>query len=100
MNTARSKPFLILLAVLALAFAASGSAQTTPSSTAEEILARVREATGGDRWNQFAECESEGSIAVAGKTGTVHSAENLATGANVSRADIPELGVHQAHDVD
>lgn len=100
MNTARSKPFLILLSLLAFLFAASGSAQTTPSSTAAEILAKVREATGGDRWNQFAECESEGSIAVAGKTGTVHSAENLVTGANVSRADIPELGVHQAHGVD
>ena len=100
MNTARSKPFWILLSLLTLVLAAGLSAQTTSSSTAKEILALVRQATGGGLWNQFAECKSEGSITVAGKTGTVHSAENLVTGANVSRADIAELGVHQAHGVD
>ncbi len=100
MNTVLARPVPILLSLLTLVFAAGSSAQTAASSTAVEILAGVRQATGGDLWNQFAECESEGSIAVAGKTGTVHSAENLVTGANVSRADISELGVHQAHGVD
>jgi hypothetical protein len=72
-----------------------GLAQASPASAAE-ILASVRRATGGDAWNQFAECDSEGSITVAGKTGTLHYSENLRTGANVSRISIPDFGVKQA----
>ncbi len=84
--------------LLILACAVSGWAESRSSSPAE-ILASVRQATGGDAWNQFAECKSEGQITVAGKTGTVYSVEDLNSGANISRADIPELGIHQAHGV-
>jgi hypothetical protein len=53
----------------------------------------VRTATGGDAWDQFGECDSERTITVAGKTGTLHYAEDLHTGANVVRLNIPDLWV-------
>ncbi len=69
------------------------------ASSAAEILASVRRATGGDAWDQFGECESEGTITIAGKTGTLHYAEDLHTGANVVRLNIPDLWVKQANGV-
>ena len=69
------------------------------TSSAAEILASVRRATGGDAWDQFGECESEGTITVAGKTGTLNYAEDLRTGANVARLNIPDLWVKQASGV-
>lgn len=69
----------------------------TTARTAAEILETVRKATGGDAWNQFAECKSEGTITFAGKNGTIVYTENLRTGANASLASIPDLGVHQGH---
>ena len=89
--------FAILLAFLALFVSASGAFAQAQTHSATEILQRAREATGGDAWNQFEECVSDGTITVAGKSGELHIAENLRTGANASRAEIPELGVHQAN---
>jgi hypothetical protein len=82
---------------IALLVPASGGFAQTQTHSAAEILQRAREATGGDVWNQFDECVSEGTITVAGKSGELHIAEGLRTGANASRAEIPELGVHQAN---
>jgi len=82
---------------LALLVPASGLIAQTQTHSAAEILQRAREATGGDAWNQFEECVSEGTITVAGKTGSIRIAENLRTGANTARADIPDLGVRQAN---
>ncbi len=93
-----AKRFARLASAFAVLHVAAALAQTHAPSAAE-ILARVREATGGDAWNQFAECDSEGSIIVAGKTGTLTYSENLRTGANVTRADIPDVSVKQAHGV-
>jgi aspartyl protease/PDZ domain-containing protein len=94
------KRFILLLALPLtphfLATVAFAQVQTSPAA-ASVILARARKATGGDAWNQFSECASEGTITIAGKTGSLHLAENLRTGASVGRADIPDLGVHQAN---
>jgi predicted aspartyl protease len=71
----------------------------TPGASAENVLESVRQATGGDAWNRFRECESQASITLGGKTGTLRYVEDLRTGANVSYIDIPELGVHQGHGI-
>jgi PDZ domain/Aspartyl protease len=67
------------------------------TSSAAQILTLARSATGGEAWDGVAECDSEGTITVAGKTGTLRYIENFKTGANVAHADIPDLGVHQAN---
>ena len=69
------------------------------TASAKSILESVRQATGGDAWNQFVECESRGSISIGGKTGILHFLEDLHTGANVTYLDIPALGVHQGHGI-
>jgi Aspartyl protease/PDZ domain len=73
-------------------------AQTAAPSPAE-ILASVRQATGGAAWDQFSECDSVGTIAfqeIQGKTGTFHYFENLKTGARVLRVEVSDRGVNQA----
>ncbi len=69
------------------------------ASSAVEILSSVRRVTGGDAWDQFGECDSEGTITEAGKTGALSYAEDLRTGGNVARVNIPDLWVKEAHGV-
>jgi predicted aspartyl protease len=82
-------------ALVALAATTSGFSQTHATS-AQEILAGVRLATGGDKWNRFSECESTGEFKFAGYTGTYRAVANLRTGENVWRVQIPDTGVNQA----
>jgi predicted aspartyl protease len=92
-NMGRSS--ILLLAVVTLAGVTRGFPQMHGSS-AQEILARVRLATGGRNWNRFSECESEGEFRVAGKSGTYQAVANLRTGENVWRVRISDAGVNQA----
>jgi hypothetical protein len=85
----------VLSALVALAATTSGFSQTHATS-AQEILAGVRLATGGDNWNRFFECESEGEFKAADYTGTYRAVANLRTGENVWRVQIPNAGVNQA----
>ena len=93
MTVKRSAALLLLSTLLVLPPCFT---QAKPPSAAK-ILASVRAASGGDAWDQFSECDSEGSISVAGKAGTLHYLEDLGTGANVSRISIPDLGLKQAN---
>lgn len=68
--------------------------------SAADILAAARQASGGDAWDRVTQCDSEGHISVAGKTGSLRYVENLRTGANVSYVSIPELHVKQGNGVD
>ena len=86
---------ILFLAVVALTGVTRGLPQTHESS-AQEILAGVRFATGGDNWNRFSECESEGEFRVGDYTGTYRAVANLRTGENVWRVQIPDAGVNQA----
>ena len=88
--------FAILFSiVVALPVTTKGFSQTHEPS-AQEILAGVRSTTGGDNWNRFSQCESEGEFRVASHTGTYRAIANLQTGENVWRAQIPDAGVNQA----
>lgn len=87
----RFAPLLLLIFTVAW----PSRAQLAPPS-AYDILQRARQASGGDAWNQFAECKSEGTIKIAGKTGPAVLVENLRTGASIFTATIPEAGVHQS----
>jgi len=69
-------------------------AQGQPS--AKVILRHFYQATGGSAWQRYEECDSEGTATVAGKTGSLHYAEDLRTGANVSQVEIPALDEKQA----
>jgi hypothetical protein len=69
---------------------AAAQTQGKPQAAAS-ILAQVREATGGDGWEHVVELRTEGTVLFQGKTGTVPSFDNLRTGANVDRVDIPNI---------
>jgi hypothetical protein len=69
-------------------------AQDQPS--AQAILHHFYEAAGGAAWQHYEECDSDGTVTVAGKTGSLRYMEDLRSGANVSRAEIPALNVKQA----
>jgi hypothetical protein len=88
--------FAILFSIIvALPVTTKGFSQTH-EPTAQEILAGVRSTTGGENWNRFSECESEGEFRVASYTGTYRAIANLQTGEKVWRVQIPDAGVNQA----
>jgi hypothetical protein len=70
------------------------AAQGQPSS--QDILQRFYQAAGGSAWQQYEECDSEGTATVAAKTGSLRYVEDLHTGANVSQVEIQALDVKQA----
>ena len=94
-NFNMGRSLILFLAVIPLTDVTRGFPQTHESS-AQEILAGVRLATGGDNWSRFSECESEGEFRVADHTGTYSVVANLRTGENVWRVQIPDEGVNQA----
>ena len=63
---------------------------------AQAILQRFYQAAGGIGWQEYEECDSEGTATVAGKTGSLRYVEDLHSGGNVSRVEIPALEVKQA----
>jgi hypothetical protein len=70
------------------------AAQGQPS--AQAILQRFYQAAGGSAWQQYEECNSEGTATVAAKTGSLRYIEDLHSGANVSQVEIRALDVKQA----
>ena len=70
------------------------AAQSQPS--AQAILQHFYQAGGGSAWQHYEECDSDGTATVAGKTGSLRYVEDLRSGANVSRVEIPALDVKQA----
>jgi hypothetical protein len=68
--------------------------------SASDILAKARQASGGEAWDGVAQCDSAGNLSVAGQTGSLRYVENLRNGANVSYVSIPEVHVKQANGVD
>jgi len=94
---------VVLLSFCTLATTPDSLLAQTPAPTAAEVISSVRQATGGSTWDQFAECDSSGTIAfqeIQGKSGTYHYSENLLTGASVLRVELPERGVNQAVGID
>lgn len=76
---------------------ASAHAADHSSSNAEAILHRFYKVSGGGAWKHAAECDSAGTVQIAGKTGSLHYRENLRTGANVAYVDVPGLNLKQAN---
>jgi Aspartyl protease/PDZ domain len=70
------------------------AAQNQPS--AQAVLQHFYQVAGGNAWQHFEMCDSDGTAKVAGKTGSLHYVEDLRGGANVSRVEIPALEVKQA----
>jgi len=98
---------MLILRRIALAFPlgmyALGGSQHTPAQTQGQkqipasILAQVREATGGNAWENVAELRTEGTVLFQGKTGTVESFDDLRTGANVDRVELKGMGQVDHH---
>ncbi|MFZ0038856.1 MAG: aspartyl protease family protein [Candidatus Acidiferrales bacterium] len=89
----------ILLSLCMLAGTIDAARAQTAVPSAAEILASVRQATGGAAWDKFSECDSVGTIAfqeIQGQAGSFHYFENLKTGARVLRVEVPDRGVNQA----
>ena len=63
--------------------------------SAQAILRHFYQAAGGNAWQQYEECDSEGTATVAGKTGSLRYIEDLHSGANVSQIEIAALEVKQ-----
>jgi hypothetical protein len=75
-------------AVLALGLAASGRALAQPAdASAAELLAQVKAATGGARWDEVQALSAVGEKTSFGLTGPYRSAEDLATGRFARGAD-------------
>ncbi|MGB6472882.1 MAG: hypothetical protein WBF04_02250 [Candidatus Sulfotelmatobacter sp.] len=69
----------------------------TGLQTPASIIAQVREATGGDGWNHVAEFRAEGTMLLGGKEGTFKHSQDLLTGSNVIRTQVPALDVKEGH---
>jgi hypothetical protein len=86
---------------LSLAVALGGSQSLAPPQnqpqTAASILAQVREATGGAAWEHVAELRTEGTVLIAGKTGTITTVDDLRTGTNADRVELQGLGRVENH---
>ncbi|MGB8849374.1 MAG: hypothetical protein WCC76_06630, partial [Candidatus Acidiferrales bacterium] len=83
----------ILLSLCMLAGTIDAARAQTAVPSAAEILASVRQATGGAAWDKFSECDSVGTIAfqeIQGQAGSFHYFENLKTGARVLRVEVPD----------
>jgi predicted metalloprotease with PDZ domain len=77
------------LLLVGLVFATFGAAQAQP--TAQAVVQHFYQAADGVAWQQYEECDSEGTAAVAGKTGSLRYVEDLRSGANVSQEEIQAL---------
>jgi hypothetical protein len=84
----------LVFTTLCCFFVPALAAQGQPS--AQAILQRFYQAAGGSTWQQYEECDSEGTATVAAKTGSLRYVEDLHSGANVSHAEIQALDVKQA----
>ncbi len=64
--------------------------------SAQAILQHFYQASGGRSWQQFKECDSEGTISILQKSGTLRYFENLRSGGNRAEIEIPALDVKRA----
>lgn len=85
-----------LVVAFFLCFYCGYALATQGQPSAQAILHHFYQAAGGNVWQHYEECDSEGTATVAGKSGSLRYVENLHTGANVSQIEIPALDVRQA----
>lgn len=64
--------------------------------SAQAILQHFYQASGGRSWQQFEECDSDGTISILQKSGTLRYLENLRSGGNRAEVEIPLLDVKRA----
>ena len=85
----------LVFATFFLCFFCSRALAAPGQPSAQAILQHFYQAGGGSAWQHYEECDSDGTATVAGKTGSLRYIEDLHSGANVSRAEIPALDVKQ-----
>jgi predicted aspartyl protease len=83
----------LLAAVLSLAAISIANA-----TDAERVLAQVREATGGARWDQVRAISYDAILEAAGLEGEMHSIESLRDGRSANRFDLGVTGGAEGND--
>lgn len=80
-------------------FAASPSNDdSAPARSPQEILAKVREATGGQRWEEIEQIQSIGQLSVGGLTGRFEAIESLIDERRVTSFDLGVIAGSEGHD--
>jgi hypothetical protein len=93
----RLDPTLALGGFLLCVAPALPAQSPSEAQTAAAVLAQVRQATGGEAWSHVAELRAEGTMLLGGKEGTFQYTQDLLTGANLVRAQVPDLDVKESH---
>lgn len=88
------RPLLRIFAILVLGFNAIAA---KAEMSAQDILQRFYQATGGSAWQRFEACDSLGTVAFSQKTGTIRYIENLHSGGNRADIEISALDIKQAN---
>jgi Aspartyl protease/PDZ domain len=88
------RPLLRIFAILVLGFNAIAA---KAEMSAQDILQRFYQATGGSAWQRFEACNSLGTVAFLQKTGTIRYIENLHSGGNRADIEISALDIKQAN---
>src|SRR5690606_35880296 len=73
-------------------------AAASPGRSPQDVLAEVRAATGGQRWNAAKQIQAEGQFAVGGLSGRFESIESLVDVRRVSKFDLGVLAGSQGFD--
>src|SRR5690606_11414656 len=73
-------------------------ATASPGRSPQEVLAEVRAATGGQRWDAVKQIEAQGQFAVGGLSGRFESIESLVDERRVSKFDLGVLAGSQGFD--
>src|SRR5277367_927572 len=88
--------FLLVRVVFTIFFTCFFSLAAEGQQSAQAILQHFYQAGGGSAWQQYEECDSDGTATVREKTGSLRYIEDLHSGANVSQAEIRALDVKRA----
>jgi hypothetical protein len=83
----------LVLTILSCCFVYSRALAAQGQPSAQAILQHFYQAAGGSAWQQYEECDSEGTATISEKTGSLRYIENLHSGANVSQVEIRALSM-------
>lgn len=85
------------VSILFWVFAIVETSRANTDQSAQAILQHFYQASGGRTWQQFEECDSEGTISILQKSGAIRYFENLRSGGNRAEIEIPALDVKETN---
>ena len=94
---ARLWPLVLLSLLLTTAVAVSDD-RPAPDRSPQGVLAKVREATGGQRWDELQQIRSSGQLSLAGLTGGFEAIESLIDERRMTSFDLGVIAGSEGHD--